>query len=78
MVVRNAAEFANLVGATCLSRSSAELIGLEVTQAVQDWSNSVQPLVANKTTLVRAHVRSAQPTDGIGRLRSLDSRCAPE
>ncbi len=34
-----------------------EIFGLEVTQAIQDLKNSV-PLVSNKQTYVRAHVRS--------------------
>ncbi len=34
-----------------------ELIGLEVTQAIQDWNNSV-PLIQGKAAFVRAHVRN--------------------
>jgi uncharacterized repeat protein (TIGR01451 family) len=36
---------------------TARLIGLEVNQVVQDWSNSV-PLIAGKVTTVRAHLQS--------------------
>jgi hypothetical protein len=34
-----------------------KLIGLEVTQVIQDWQNSV-PLVAGKKTWVRAHFKA--------------------
>jgi len=37
---------------------SKGLVGLEVVQVIQDWNNSV-PLVANKTTKVRAHIEDA-------------------
>ena len=39
---------------------TTELIGMEVTQAIQDWTNSV-PLIENKTTYVRAHIQSNEP-----------------
>ena len=38
-----------------------ELVGLEVTQSIQDWENSVV-LVENKPTYVRAHI---QTVDGL-------------
>jgi hypothetical protein len=46
------------------------LIGLEVNQVVQDWSNSI-PLIAGKVTTVRAHLQStgAQPARVTAKLR---------
>jgi len=46
----------------CAPQAAAALIGLEVTQAVQDLINSV-PLIEGKTTYVRAHIcsKSSQP-----------------
>lgn len=38
-----------------------QLLGMEVTQAIQDMSNSV-PLIADKRTLVRVYLRSSGPT----------------
>ncbi len=48
---------------------TARLIGLEVNQVVQDWSNSV-PLIAGKATTVRAHLQSlgTQPLRVTGQL----------
>ena len=43
--------------------ASVELIGFEVTQAVQDLSNSV-PLVANKRTFIRAYVKPTAAGSG--------------
>jgi hypothetical protein len=43
------------------SASTVELTGLEVTQAIQDLTNDVE-LVSDKTTYVRAHLRSASGT----------------
>ncbi len=40
-----------------LTPAPVKLIGLEVTQVVQDWRNSV-PLVAGKETWVRAHIQA--------------------
>ena len=39
---------------TAPANTPLELIGLEVTQVIQDWNNSI-PLVAAKPTFVRAH-----------------------
>jgi len=36
-----------------------ELVSMEVTQAIQDWNNSV-PLIENKSTYVRAHLQYSQ------------------
>ena len=68
-VVRNAAEFANTVGAVCFP-SELELIGLEVVQTIQDWTNSVQP-IEDKTTYVRAHIQTkdTNPVLAVARLR---------
>ena len=68
-VVRNAAEFANTVGGACLP-SNLSLVGLEVNQAIQDWSDSVQ-MIEGKTTFVRAHVESASTSSvvAVARLR---------
>jgi hypothetical protein len=66
-VARNSVEFANFVANTCLF-PSIELIGLEVNQAIQDWKNSVE-LVEYKTTYVRAHVKSLDPTAAPAQLR---------
>ena len=41
-----------------VAQTLARLIGLEVNQVVQDWSNSV-PLIAGKVTTVRAHLQCA-------------------
>ncbi len=68
VTARNAAEFAALVTGACLG-APAELIGLEVNQSIQDWTNSV-PLVADKQTIVRAHIQSldSTPVRAVGRL----------
>ena len=58
-VTRNSAEYANMLGSTCLA-PRLKLIGLEVIQTIQDWNNSVR-LIANKTTYIRAHI---EPIDG--------------
>ena len=42
------------------TQGTTELIGLEVTQAIQNWINSV-PLIENKTTYVRAHIQNNEP-----------------
>jgi uncharacterized protein (TIGR03437 family) len=58
---------ATIAGATSCRKSGSikiepsvkpriELVGLEVTQALQDWTNSI-PLIAGKRTFVRAHVQ---------------------
>lgn len=68
VTARNAAEFAALVSGACLG-APVELIGLEVNQSVQDWTNSV-PLVADKPTIVRAHVETLDDVQvrAVGRL----------
>ncbi len=48
--------------------ADVKLLGLEVTQAVQDLKNSV-PLVADKRTFVRAYVRATSP-DVVGAVMS--------
>jgi hypothetical protein len=50
-----------LEAASLTSASIIELIGLEVTQAIQNLTNDAE-LVDGKTTFVRAHVRSASGT----------------
>jgi hypothetical protein len=52
---RNVPEFASLIVGGCVN-PALELVGLEVNQAVQDWNGSV-PLVAGKSTVVRAFVQ---------------------
>jgi len=41
---------------------NTELVGLEVTQAIQDWNDSV-PLLSGKPTYVRAHIQSTGPDE---------------
>ncbi len=53
----------NSITATTLFKSDVELLGLEVTQAVQDLSNSV-PLVADKKTFIRVHVQTTRLQSG--------------
>lgn len=55
-VARNTAEFASLVGSSCLG-NAVELRALEVNQAVQDWHNAIA-LVEDKPTAVRAFVQT--------------------
>ncbi|MBK1632383.1 hypothetical protein CKO31_16890 [Thiohalocapsa halophila] len=62
-VVKNAVEFANTIGTLCLGEP-VKLVGLEVTQAVQDLENSVA-LVENKDTLVRAYLEPQNGTDPV-------------
>lgn len=59
VLVFGSTEFANTVGPACFGQP-AKLVGLEVIQSVQDWNNSV-PLVAGKTTYVRAHLEPLDP-----------------
>lgn len=68
VTTRNAAEFASLVTGACLGEP-VELVGLEVNQVVQDWTNSV-PLVTGKSTIVRAHVQAIDSASvlAVGRL----------
>ena len=50
-----------------------EVTGVEVTQAIQDLANSV-PLIADRRTVVRVHVRAGIPVDGVtARLARTDS-----
>lgn len=49
-----------LLGPPVDDAPSLQLVGLEVTQAVQDWRNCV-PLIENKTTYIRAHLEPADP-----------------
>jgi hypothetical protein len=49
----------------------AELIGLESVQVIQDWKNTI-PLVADKPTFVRAHLKSTQPQRLVPLLRGYD------
>lgn len=71
-VVRNAAEYANTVGGACLP-SALRLVGLEVNQAIQDWSDSVQ-LIAGKTTYVRAHIETTDSRSVVAVARLRGSR----
>ena len=66
-VVQDAVEFANTVGG-CLTKA-VQLISVEVNQAIQDLHNSIE-LVTDKTTYVRAHIRtpSLTPTRVFARL----------
>ena len=47
-----------------LTPAPVKLIGLEVTQVVQDWQNSV-PLAAGKETWVRAHIQAMGATNNV-------------
>jgi hypothetical protein len=58
-IAQNTVEFANTVGNLCFP-GSAELVGMEVTQVIQDLKNSVR-LVAKKDTIVRTYF---QPLPG--------------
>jgi len=58
--VNSYVEFANVLAASCLN-PELELIAIEVNQAIQDWQNSV-PLIRDKTTYVRVHVRTKAQT----------------
>ena len=53
---RSYTEFASFIVSGCTS-GDLSLVGLEVTQAVQDWAGSV-PLVESKPTIVRAFMQS--------------------
>ena len=53
-IARNTAEFATLIGGSCLS-PAVRLRAMEVNQGIQDWSNS-QPVVRDRKTVVRAFV----------------------
>ena len=53
----------NSISATTSIKPDVELLGLEVTQVVQDLSNSV-PLVADKKTFIRAYVRTTRLQSG--------------
>ncbi len=53
-IARNTAEFATLIGGSCLS-PAVRLRALEVNQGIQDWTNS-QPIVRDRKTVVRAFV----------------------
>jgi len=60
-VVASAVEFANTVGPTCFG-AALKLVGIEVNQAIQDWTNSVQ-LIQGKRTYVRAHIEPLDPME---------------
>jgi len=49
----------DIIGPTCFG-DSLKLVGFEVIQAVQDWTNSVD-LVEGKDTFVRAHLEPSDP-----------------
>jgi uncharacterized repeat protein (TIGR03803 family) len=55
---------------TPIDLTEAVLRGLEVTQSVQDWNNSV-PLVAGKSTFVRASVEAKKESDQGRRVNGL-------
>lgn len=56
-VVSSTTEFANIINLICFPNNK-KLVGLEVTQVVQDLKNSV-PLISNKRTIVRTYVESS-------------------
>ncbi|MCM2680175.1 DUF1194 domain-containing protein [Echinimonas agarilytica] len=58
-VIQNFTEFASFVGSLCLGEPLT-IVGLEVTQVIQDLENSVG-LIEGKKTLVRTYI---EPTDG--------------
>lgn len=68
-------------GARVMTVSSAPpvgiLRGMEVNQVIQDWKNSVIPLIADKATFVRAHIESLHPQNvgspTVGRLHGFDA-----
>jgi len=51
-IARNSTEFASLITGTCINEA-IQVVGIEVTQSIQTLSNTI-PLVADKTTVVRA------------------------
>ncbi|MGI9196930.1 MAG: hypothetical protein ACR2KE_05655 [Candidatus Nanopelagicales bacterium] len=53
---RNAPQFGNLVGSSCLL-PNLRLEAIEVNQVIQDWNNSV-PLVEHKDTIVRVFLET--------------------
>jgi len=56
---RGAGLYGGNLHAYVLRRPQAELVGIEVTQALQDWQASI-PLIAGKRTYVRAHVQALE------------------
>ncbi len=56
---------------------SVQLVGFEAVQVVQDWNGSV-PLVAGKTTIVRAHLESDPPVEVDPILRARPAGGGPE
>lgn len=62
-VVQNSTEFASTIGALCLGQP-LKLVGLEVTQVIQDLENSIN-LIEHKDTLVRAYIEPVSGTDPV-------------
>jgi len=62
-LVSGAVEFANTVGSACLA-APVKLVGLEVTQVIQDLENKVK-LVEKKKTMVRAYLEPDNGTDPV-------------
>jgi len=78
-VARSTAEYSGIVGASCFSQETVELVGIEVNQAVQNWENTIE-LIAEKRTFVRAHIQPVldpanpgQQVEVQGRLRGFRS-----
>jgi uncharacterized repeat protein (TIGR01451 family) len=53
-----------------------QIMGIEITQAIQDLNNSV-PLIAGKRTLARVYVRTQGPTTTIPNVTGFLSACRP-
>lgn len=64
-VVQNAVEFANTIGSLCLG-TPLKLVGMEVTQVVQDLENSIN-LIEGKKTLVRTYL---EPGDSSSQVKA--------
>ncbi|WP_199611333.1 DUF1194 domain-containing protein [Flocculibacter collagenilyticus] len=62
-VVNNFTEFASFIGALCLGEP-LKLVGMEVTQVIQDLENKVK-LVEKKKTLVRTYLEPKNGTDPV-------------
>jgi hypothetical protein len=80
LAVRNCAGGMQVAKAVTLTpidaRTHIKLMGIEVTQAVQDMDNAV-PLIAGKRTFVRVYLRTEGPTTEIHNLSGALKACRP-